>query len=131
LLNALLPFAQEQLAKHGEFHPFGASMNAQGEIVAQAADLGDESPHSQDLIDTLAATFRRDAVGGRIRAAGICYDVRVVVPGQARKSDAICVSVEHATGKSADVYVPYKKRLLRSISYGEVFSVERTRQFFP
>lgn len=30
LLNTLLPFAQQMLAKYGAFHPFGAYMNATG-----------------------------------------------------------------------------------------------------
>jgi len=34
LLNAVLPFAQQMLSKHGEFFPFGASMTIDGEIIA-------------------------------------------------------------------------------------------------
>ena len=32
LLNALLPFAANQLKKHGEFYPFGAVLTNDGEI---------------------------------------------------------------------------------------------------
>ncbi|MEA2711218.1 MAG: hypothetical protein QOF78_3819 [Phycisphaerales bacterium] len=36
LLNALIPFAQQMLAEHGEFFPFGASMDAKGESSVRA-----------------------------------------------------------------------------------------------
>jgi hypothetical protein len=36
LLNALLPFAQQLLSKHGEFYPFRSAMTTDGEIEAAA-----------------------------------------------------------------------------------------------
>lgn len=130
LLNALIPFAQQMLAKHGEFFPFGAAMSADGTVESQAAYTGNEQPPSQQLIDMLAQGFREDANSGRIRAAAICYDVRTIPPGQTKKTDAICVSAEHQNGEAANVFLPYQKGWFGKISYGELFGSERQREFF-
>lgn len=130
LLNAVLPFAQQMLAKHGEFYPFGSSMSTHGEIVSHGAYDGDEHPPSQQLIDLLTQAFRQEAAEGKIRAAAICYDVRTIPPGQSQKMDAICVSTEHQNGEAADVYLPYKKRWFGKISYGEIFGGARKKEFF-
>src|ERR1700747_1558182 len=66
LLNALLPFARQQLSKRGEFYPFGASLNSNGEIVAAGVDDGREYPDSQSIIDLLKEGFRQDAVTGSL-----------------------------------------------------------------
>lgn len=82
LLNDLLPFAQQMLAKHGEFYPFGGSITIEDKHVSVGAKGESDHPKSQQLIDLLTQAFRRDATTGQIRAAGICFDVRVVPSGQ-------------------------------------------------
>jgi hypothetical protein len=130
LLNAVLPFAQEMLAKHGEFFPFGASIASDGEIVCHGAYNGEEHPPSQELIDLLTQAFRQQAASGQIRAAALCYDVRTTPPGHVEKMDAICVSAEHENGESADVFLPYKKGWFGKISYGTIFGASRKKDFF-
>ena len=130
LLNLLIPFAQQMLSKHGEFYPFGSAMSTDGKAEAHAAYEGDDNPPSEKLIDLLTRGFQQQAAAGLIRAAAICYDVRIVPPGQTEKSDAICVSAEHQNGEAADVYIPYKKGWFGRISYGELFGVARKREFF-
>jgi hypothetical protein len=34
LMNAVLPFAEQMLDRHGAFHPFGGAMGADGEVAA-------------------------------------------------------------------------------------------------
>ena len=118
------------LAKHGEFYPFGSTMKASGEIVEQAASDGQEHPASQTLIDLMTEAFRREALAGDIRAAAVCYDVRTIPPGQAEKSDAICVGLEHNTGQCVSVFLPYKKGWFGKIQYGELFAAARDAQIF-
>jgi hypothetical protein len=45
LLNALLPFAQEMLTKHGEFFPFGVSIAAGGERRMDRSGIAEEKRH--------------------------------------------------------------------------------------
>lgn len=130
LLNALLPLAKQLLAKRGEFFPFGARMKSNGQIDMVGAYDGREHPPSQPLIDLLTDDFRQEADAGEIRAAGICYDVRMTPPGQAKKSDAICVSLEHHSGEGVDVLLPYRKPPFGRMQYGELFATRRILRFF-
>ena len=131
LLNAILPFAQQMLAKHGEFYPFGSTMTNSGEIIAQGAALeGNDHPASQPLIKLMTQAFRKQALAGQIRAAGICYDVRTIPPGESVKTDAICVTLESNTGQCVSVFVPYKKGWFSRIKYGELFASKRDAQIF-
>jgi hypothetical protein len=130
LLNALVPFAQQMLSKHGEFYPFGASVDAKGEVRCVAGDVGDEKPESQDLIELLLNGFREEAKRGDIRAAAICYDVRIVPPGQKEKTDAIALRLEHKDGESLEAYVPYRKGFLGKYRYDDLFAGKGDRTIF-
>ena len=130
LLNALLPFAQEMLKKHGEFYPFGAAIDAKGEIAAQAAQPDEENPDSQVVIDMLVAGMRDQANRGEIRAAGICYDSRVVPPGKTEKTDGIACRLEHENGEAVQTFVPYRKGFLGRYKYDELFACEGDRAIF-
>jgi len=129
LLNDLLPFAQQMLAKHGEFYPFGGSMTADDKHISVGAKGESDHPRSQELIDLLTEAFRGDAVTGRIRAAGICFDVRVVPPGQVDKTDAIQMSLERE-GEAVDLFVPYAQLPGGACTYGAMFASQRTPEFF-
>jgi len=131
LFNTLLPFAQKMLQKYGEFLPFGAIMSSSGEIRQVGAKIeGDDYPTSQPLLDLLTETFKKQAVKGELRAAGICYDVLTVPPGEDQKRDAICCGLEHYSGETVDVFVPYVKATASDVQYGEVFAAKRAAQFF-
>ena len=67
---------------------------------------------------------------GSLRAAGICFDVRITPPGQAEKSDAIQCALEHEGGEAANVYVPYAKQSDGQFVYGQVFASRRAPTFF-
>ena len=130
LLNALVPFAQEMLSKHGEFYPFGASVDAKGEVACVAGETGEEQPDSQEVIELLVQGFRAEAKRGEIRAAGICYDARIVPPGRKERSDAIAVRLEHKKGEALEAYVPYSKGRSGKYTYGDLFAAEGDRTIF-
>jgi hypothetical protein len=64
--------------------------------------------------------------GNRIRQ----WLLRVVLPEQQNKSDAICVELEHENGETVDVFEPYQKKRLGRIQFGELFATEREPHFF-
>ena len=131
LVNPLLGFAQQMLAKHGEFYPFGATIASGGRITLAAADSGgDEQPEPAVLIEVLVAGFREQAASGAIRAAGVCLDVRVVPPNDPETSNAICVQLEHAGGECVDLYLPYRTDEVGRPQYGEIFTVSREARIF-
>ena len=80
LVNVLLPFAQDMLAKHGEFYPFGVSMNTDGQIAMVAGHDGDGHSESKGLIDLMIKGLRDQAKQGELTATGICMDIRVIPP---------------------------------------------------
>ena len=131
LLNALLLMAEMLLTKHGEFYPIGAIMLSDGEIRHVGAKIeGDDHPPSQPLIDLLTETFQKEATKGKLRAAGICYDVLTVPPGKHKKQDSICCGLEHCLGEAVDVFEPYVRKEDGKPQYGEIFAAKRTPQFF-
>ena len=122
LLQSLLPFAQQMINKHGEFFPFGATMDMNGQIAMASAYTESEQPPSQECSDLLLGGFKVQAKEGKIRACGIVYDVRTIPPGQSEKVDAICARLEHSCGEAVDVFLPYSKGWLGRIKYGEIFA---------
>ena len=85
---------------------------------------------SEQLIQLMTRNFRQQAAEGKLRAAGIVYDVLTVPPGKTQKTDAICVGLEHQSGQSVSVFLPYKKGWLGKIQYGELYATPRDAQFF-
>jgi hypothetical protein len=131
LLNALLDLAEMLLAKRGAFLPFGAIMLPNREIHHVGGQIeGEEYPGSQPLIDLLTETFQKQATAGKLRAAGICYDVLTVPPGKQQMQDAICCGLEHWIGEAGNVFKPYLRTDDGSFEFEEVFASERTPQFF-
>lgn len=111
LLGIVLPFAQDRLAAHGEFFPFGAARGIDGEDRLLAADpaLG-QHPASQVVLDTLLAGAKSDA--DNIRALARVADV------MANGSDAIRVELEHRDRVALTVLLPYKRnRFTKRVTY--------------
>ena len=131
LLNSLLSMAEMLLAKQGEFYPIGAIMFSDGEIQHVGAKIeGDDHPPSQSLIDLLTETFQKEAAKGKLRAAGICYDVLTVPPDKQQKQDAICCDLEHCLGEAVAVFKSYIRTETGNIQFDETFAAKRTPQFF-
>jgi hypothetical protein len=130
LLNALLPFAQQMLAKHGEFYPFGATMASDGQVAMSAGYTGSERPASIELIEILKQGFRSTIATTELRAAGLCFDVRVTPPNAERPTDAIQASLQRASGEAVDVFLPYHKGLFGKLKYGALFAGPGTLYVF-
>jgi hypothetical protein len=130
LLNAGLGFAQQQLAKRGEFYPFAAAIDLHGATEMIAPDTDERGPAAADLVDASLASLitRRD----RLRAAAVVADVRVPDLGQ----DAIQVGLEHSEGIALSVLLPYARRPRPGgrpgdvIEYGEVRASSAARRIW-
>jgi hypothetical protein len=104
LLNASLPFAKQQLAKHGEFFPYGVAMGRDGQIRMVAGYTGTERPPSTEVLDILYEGLRSKA--DEDRGAAVVADVRL----RGEETDAIQVEVEHREGLALKVFLPYRKK---------------------
>jgi hypothetical protein len=94
------PVAAEMVAKKGEFHPLGASLDAGldasgklGSVAIPAADH--DHPKSAQLIAALKSSFRGAATTHEIVASALVYDLRVTPPGRQEKTDAIAIDLDH------------------------------------
>lgn len=114
LLNAVLPFAEQTLAKYGEMFPFGAAVSAEGQIEMMAADPGQgDQPPSAEIVDLLYEAARESA--GTLRAVAFVADVRI------EGGDAIRIELEHREGTSLALVIPYtRSRFRKTISLGQM-----------
>src|SRR5687767_14960513 len=112
LLSACIPFAQQMLAKHGTFFPFGSTMAPNGEI--SLASGYDHKPDitAEEVLKLLLDGFRAHARTGEYKAIAYCVDVRVDASDGSGKTDAIRVTLEENGGEAVNVFLPYRKRML-------------------
>ncbi len=129
LMNSALPFAEQMLAKHGEFFPYGQALTADGKVVDVGAYDGREKPPSEDLIRLLKQAFAKGGRSGKYRATALVYDVRVTLPSSGIKSDAIAVSLNHRDNYSVVMFFAYS---LQDGKYlpGEVFAQQGENDVF-
>ena len=130
LLSACIPFAQQMLEKRGSFLPFGCTMSPSGEI-SFAASYGDKAGvGAEEIADLLLEGFRAGAVSGEYQAIALCVDVSVDSPNGSGKTDAIRVTLEENGGEAVNVFMPYRKRVLRGMAYGELFASAADKTVF-
>lgn len=121
LMNSLIPFAEKMLSQNGEFFPYGATIKSDGKIALAAGFSGSEQPQSQEVIDLLHQAFKTAAKTKQCKATGLVYDVRVTLPESGEKSDALAIELDHASGYSVLVYVPYKIEKSK-VNFGVMFT---------
>ena len=107
LMDSVLPFAEQMLNKHGEFIPYGGAMKSNGEIISVAGTDGEEQPKSANITEILQDGFRNEAKNGTYKATAIVYDVRIRSPETGDASDAIAIALDHKSGYSVVVLLPY------------------------
>jgi len=127
LVDALIRFAKETLAKHGEFFPFAAAVTGTGAVEMVGGYTEEERPPSQAVIDWLYQGLADRARGGEIQASGVCFDVRLP---ERVNTDAIQISLEHASAEAVNVFLPYKRQRIGGVKYGELFATPGERRVF-
>lgn len=130
LLDAMLPFAEEQLSKFGGFYPFGAVLLTDGSIEHTAYSGGGEHPEATEVIAGLTAAHRQDAKAGRIKASAIAWDGRLRT-ANGGTGEAVVVSLEHRAHYSVVVAEPYKKRPLQPLEKGNMIAMAGLHEVFP
>jgi hypothetical protein len=104
LLDAVLPFGQQMLARHGEFFPYGAQVTADGQRQMVAAANDAERPASNHLLEDPYSALRESSQ--TTRAAAFVSDVRL---GGSPLGDAMRVELEHREGVALVVLLPYRR----------------------
>ena len=131
LLADLLPFAERMLSEHQEFLPFGGRIALDGEIIWEGADNGKDMPPSAELIALLHDEHRLLSTRRELRACAVLYDIRVLPPGRSTKQDAICATVDHVSGYSANRIYPYSFTAAGELAVEPFFEMTSTAPVFP
>jgi hypothetical protein len=129
LLNFLLPFAEDQLTKNGEFYPYAAVVDEHGDLNAVSADAGGDQPDVSELLVTLHARLAEQAAEGSIRACGIAADVTLTDPDSGESTDAVQLELDHAEADAVDVYVPYESGG-SGVKFGELVAAQGREPVF-
>jgi hypothetical protein len=132
LLNAVLPFAEQMLRQHGDFYPFGATIERDGKISLIQADLGEEEdiPDSPELVHLLYEGLRDRAVRGEIRGGAVCMNVSIRPEGSDEETDAVRVSLDHAQHEPLDVFQPYALERNGDVVFGVTVAVAADPRVF-
>ena len=130
LLNFLLPYAERMLKAHGEFYPYAAALNADGELNAVDADLDSNgNPDVGELLLALHEGLRQRAAEGAIRASAIAADVTLTDPDSGETTDAVQVELDHESADAVDIFVPYETEA-EGIKFGELVAAEGREPVF-
>jgi hypothetical protein len=129
LLNFLLPYAERMLSEHGEFYPYAAALDSDGELNAVGTDLDDDSPDVGEVLLALHQGLRERAAEGEIRASGIAADVTLTDPDSGETTDAVQVELDHAEADAVDIFVPYETEA-EGIKFGELVAAEGREPVF-
>ena len=126
MLTYCMEFAQIMLERAGEFYPFGATLDAQGQVGAQGGWNGEEHPNPREIYKLLADSFASMANSGEIRGAALAANVDVPAEYEAPARDALRVHLE-ADGYARFIYIPYRlhRRLFRRKREVELFEPKR------
>jgi len=114
LLNAALPLAQQQPAKHGGFFPYGMAMTRDGQVTMVAGYTASEQPPSTEVLQVLYEGLRAQAEENR--GAAVVSDIRL----SGRGTDAIQVEVEHREGIALKVFLPYRVKRRGQLEAGQM-----------
>ena len=129
LLSKLMPFAEQQLNKRGEFLPFAGAMQVDGSIALVATLEGSES-NSEKLIAQLVLALQSGAKAKTYKATGLANDMRVVPPGSTEKTDAVAVRLDHVSGYSVIFVIPYKRSASREVKFSAPYATKGAAEIF-
>lgn len=135
LLQYCMDFGKMMLEDAGEFHPFGAAIRVDGELVAFGGYDGNEHPDPEDIYQLLVDALAADARAGGALAIAIAANVNIPAGYKSPSPEGLRVQLE-TESYSRFIYVPYtlaKKGLFKRTTianYGEPISVDGPPQAF-
>lgn len=110
LLDQCVQKALALIHEHGEFYPFGITLDAQGEYSLTQAKLDEEKPTSAQVTDKLLRGLIAEAGQGMYTTVAIVADVRLRQPGTGQFTDAIRVLMEDRERDPLDFFLPYSRQ---------------------
>lgn len=108
LLNGSLAYARLILRRYGELAPFGFSMDREGQIARETLELPRLPRDPARLWSLLADHMVERARRRFIQAAALAANVSLAQPSAEGYTDAVVLHIEHESGYSVEVTVPYR-----------------------
>jgi hypothetical protein len=129
LMAKLVPFAAENIAEFGEFYPFGAGVNAQGDIMSVAGHKGNDFVEQQNALDNIFLEFQQGITDNGLILTAVFSNQLIQSPDKKIPVQAIVIRLDHKEGFSRVVYLPYMKteqgvqygKMMMDAGKGEVF----------
>ena len=109
LSQFLLGFAEAMLTKNGEFYPFTAIVNAEGEVAAGSIEISPDQPNMSDFIETVERLLQHSLSSGQARLTGLAINVNIPPAIKAPYPDGVRLDLGSGSIKST-VYVPYRMK---------------------
>lgn len=128
ITEQMTEYAKELLEDTGEFYPFGAFIDAAGQVHPLEYEIEDKKnmPPNGVVIDSLSAYCSSEFQSGRMLAYGLCYESEVLLERGKAPVDTITVDVVSSLDAEVPLYYyPFSIRG-ESIRYGEAFAVKRS-----
>jgi hypothetical protein len=122
LLNYCTGFAKQMVQAHGEFHPFGAVIVANGQLTAVGGHTGDEHPKGAEVYSLLQGAMKAQFSKREIIAGAIAANVDIPAQFKPPFPDGIRVHLECA-GFSRFIYLPFRTSG-GHVDYAEFISVD-------
>lgn len=107
LVDHCLSFAESLLVKHGEFFPFAASVNSQGEFKSVGTYDNNDQPLSETVIHELRRLLDIESSTNIIRGYSIAYDCSATKNPESEKVDAVAIEAYPVNGQRLTYYYPY------------------------
>ena len=113
---------EQQVSKRGAYLPFGATLNAAGEIGLDAATSGAEFESTLEVLPLLHEGLRAQAEQEDVVAVAVCEWVTITTDGT--QTNAMKVLIEHRRGLTVAFYVPCDKKLFKGWQFKPMFAIE-------
>jgi hypothetical protein len=131
VVNPMFEFALKMVVEQGEFYPFGAVLQADGQVRLMAGRMGSDRPKASQVIAMLDEGLRSQIERERPRAVGICLGVKITHPKVGQNVDALLARIEDADGEAVNVYLPYERNAAGGLRTGEPVGEKGKRTLYP
>jgi hypothetical protein len=136
LLTWCIDFGRTMLNDSSEFYPYGATLDATGNVVAQGAWDGNEHPEPTDIYRLLAQAFASGVREGSVTGSALAANVNIPSQLEAPWPDGLRVHLE-TDGYSRFIYMPYTiahrgfLKKTREVTFSDPIAVEVAPAVYP
>lgn len=109
LLDQCVQKAIALIQEHGEYYPFGVTLDEKGELSLTQAKVDAQTPTSDEVTQKLMRGLITDASQGMYTSVAIVAEVRLRQPGTGLFTDAIRVLMEDRESDPIDFFLPYTR----------------------